>query len=277
MGEVAMSFKIFRKCARDDRYDWKAYVRVGLYYLLRSGERKNFCDIHIGWYPGSGIDTGIFSGPTDAMKDVKNLPRTKESIERYRNDHDVRPGLTITNGGIVKFMHSAKRKTIDAWLLGPLQFEGRPYGSLVAELEGLSFGKATIKWTTTDPKTHKERDLSDPQAHRYLVTFPKNYAGHFHGCKLLASTYADGMRPHAAWRDNVIWDGGTTVHYKDDCAPGEKNYIAPGPPPPLEAALGAARGVLSPALLPREVVRVEWKVEDYADQQTECQTYDRHG
>jgi hypothetical protein len=243
---------------------------------MRDGERTNFCDVHFGWVPGDPIDRGVYSGPKEAVNEITRYARSHEAIARYRDKGEVRSDLALTAGGIATLVHSHKRKTFDVWMFGPLLFEGAAYGSLVAELTGLELGKHGHKFTPIDEKTGKEREKSDPKYQRFLVKFPKDYSLHYHPCKLWGSTYADGNHP-SKWIDvNVIYDGGSTVHFKDDHAPGEKDYVPPGYQS-LVDALREARTSLTPAFLPKNAVKVVWKIEDYASDQTVCQIYSRKG
>ena len=270
-----MTLEVFRKC--DAKYDWFAYVRFGLYYVSRGGERTNFCDIHFGWLPTEPIDYGVFSGPKDSTKDITRYGRTQEAIRRYDRDHKVHSDLVLSGGGRAKLVQNSKRKTIDVWLFGPVLFEGVGYGSLVAELAGLELPKTAIKRTPIDEKTGKERDIYDPKKVRYLVFYPKNYASRYHACTLWGSTYSDGTKPRAPGDDNIIHDGGSTVHYEDNRAPGEKDYVKPGPAPALTDALESARTSLKMAFLPKNAIRVEWKIEDYSANLTDCQVLERGG
>lgn len=271
-----MTLKVFQHC--DNKYDWNAYIRIGLYYGMRDGSRVNFCDVHFGWIPGEPVERGIFSGPKDSTNQITRYARSKEAIERYREKGDVRSDLALTAGGIALLTHSKTRNTFSIWMFGPVLSEGVAYGSLVAELEGFELGKHGHKWTPIDPKTGKERDQYDPKNQRYLVEFPKSYKKHrFHPCKLWGSAYADGMTPRAPGYEGIIRDGGSTVHYEDGYAPGEKFYVKPGPAPPLKDALKEARASLQPAFLPKNALKVVWTVEDFASDQTVCQVYSRGG
>jgi hypothetical protein len=270
-----VGLKIFRKC--DSKYDWVAYIRFGLYYMFRNGERSNFCDIHLGWIPGDPIDEGVYSGPKDAVSQITRYDRSGEAVRRYKDDQRVRPDLALTAGGRAKFVRSNKRTTMDIWLFGPLLSEGVAYGSLVAELEGLELPKTGHQFTPIDEKTGKERNETDPKSQRYLVFYPKNYGLRYLPCTLWGSTYAEGPRPSAPGNDNVIYDGGSTIHYKDDHAPGEKDYVKPGPAPPLIDALRDARASLKLAFLPKNVTKVVWKIEDFSAGLTSCQVLDRGG
>lgn len=270
-----MTLKAFKKC--DAKYDWYAYIRIGLYFVMRTGQRTNFCDVHLPFLPTEPLDLGYFSGPTDAMNDITRLARSQEASKRFRVEHKVNSDLTLTNGGVAKLVHSKKRNSMDVWLFGPLLFSDLPYGALVAELKELTLGRSGHKFTPVDPATGQERDASDPKGQRYLINFPKNYGLHYHPCHLLGSKYADGLHPSAPGRDYIIQDGGSTVHWEDGHGPGEKDYVPPGPAPDLIDALRTARQDLSAAVLPRDAVRVEWKIEDFAGDQTVCQIYQRSG
>jgi hypothetical protein len=270
-----MTLKIFRQC--DSKYDWDAYIRFGLYYVSRSGERSNFCDIHLGWIPGDPIDVGVYSGPKDAMNQITSYDRSQEAVKRYKDDRKVHSDLVLTAGGRAKFVHSNKRKTMDIWLFGPLISEGVAYGSLVAELEGLELPKTGHKFTPIDEKTGKDRETTDPKNQRFLVFYPQNYGSRYHACTLWGSTYSEGPSPSAPGSDAVIRDGGSTIHYKDDRAPGEKNYVKPGPAPPLIDALQDARSSLKLAFLPKNAIKVVWKIEDFSAGLTSCEIIDRGG
>jgi hypothetical protein len=45
----------------------------------------------------------------------------------------------------------------------------------------------------------------------------------------------------------------------------------------MESALSAFRKRMNAAVLPRNVIKAAWKVEDYADELTVCETYARGG
>ncbi len=112
---------------------------------------------------------------------------------------------------------------------------------------------------------------------RFLVAFPKDFGLRYHPCKLWGSVYSEGTTPWAPGLDNIIRDGGSTIHYKDNRAPGEKDHVKLGPPPSLKEAIRDARASLQPAFLPQNVTKVVWKIEDFAADQTVCQTYSRNG
>ena len=177
----------------------------------------------------------------------------------------------MTAGGRTKLLYSHRRKAPDAWLFGPLLHEGVPYGSLVAELEGWKAPKEGHKFTNEiDPKTGKERENSDAKSQRYLVAFPKDYGKHFHPCKLWGSSYSEGFRPKALFHDHILRHYGASIRVTE---------YEPSPAKPLEfiEAISSARAQLYSAFLPKDAIRVEWKIEDYAADQTVCQTYARHG
>jgi hypothetical protein len=93
----------------------------------------------------------------------------------------------IAAGGFAMFPHSRKRKSYDIWLLGPLSFLDRAYGSLIIELSGYESRKIFSRRDSWDKIT-------------YWTEFPKGAPGHFHHCKLLQS----GLHPQAGASDSSI-------------------------------------------------------------------------
>jgi hypothetical protein len=264
-----MTLKAFQKC--DNKYDWFAYIRIGLYYVMCTGQQTNFCDIHFGWLPGEAIDLGAYSGPKEAVNEITRYDRSRDAVARYRdNPWNVHSDLELSAGGRAKMVYSRKRKTPDVWLFGPLLSEGVPYGSLVAELDGFEFGKSGHKFTDIDKKTGKELAHSDPKSQRFIEVFPKNYGVHFHPCKLFGSSYAEGLRPTALFHDHFIRHFGATIRVTDY----ESN---PAKAPELKEALTSARSQLWQAFLPKDVTRVVWKIEAFASDRTVCQLYAGNG
>jgi hypothetical protein len=247
-----MTLKTFQKC--DNKYDWMAYIRIGLYFVTKKGERQNFCDIHLGGIPKEVTQNGIFSGPKDSTKDITRLGRSQAAQKRYFLEGKVNSDLDLSAGGQAKPFVNKDTKTLDVWLFGPLLLEGVPYGSLVARLEGFEFPKATSqnKIDYTQPDDVVEKQHSDPKFQRFKLIPPKGWTLKFHPCQLLGGDYSEGSSPQPTDR-------------------------ASKSAPSLGKALGAARHRLSPAILPSNVTKVIWKVEDVADELTVCEIYERHG
>jgi len=247
-----MTLKTFQKC--DNKYDWSAYIRIGLYYVTKKGERQNFCDIHLGGLPSEITLRGIFSGPKDSANTITRLTRSQAAQKRYFLEGTVNPDLDISAGGQAKSFVNKETNTLDVWLFGPVLLEGVPYGSLVARLDGFVFPKATHqnKLDYTQPDAVLDKQRTDPKFQRYKLIPPKGWTLSFHPCKLLGSDYSEGTRPQPTDRAS-------------------KNA------PTLGKALGEARHHLNPVILPQSVTKVIWKVEDVGDELTECQIYDRHG
>src|SRR5262245_34922686 len=249
-----MTFKIFSKC--DKTSDWFAYVRVGLYFVTKSGDRENFCDIHFYGLPEKvmNLKRGTFSGPTDSVKQVTHLNRSAAAQERYFRDGAVNSDLDIQNGGWVEAMWDAKQKVQDVWLLGPLEFFGTAYGSLVARLEGWQDSKSTYqsKIDYSLPDKEVEKQHHNPKLQRFRLIPPKAWNHKFLRARLLGSSYSEGVTP----------------------LPTDK---AEKTKPSIAQALGSARHHLSLAILPKDIVKVAWKVEDFGDQLFECETYERRG
>jgi hypothetical protein len=99
----------------------------------------------------------------------------------------------------------------------------------------------------------------------------------YHPCTLSSSDYSEGRKPWRAPDDNIIQDGGSTKHYKDNRAPGEKDYVKPAPAPELNDALAKARSSLDAVFLPKNATKVVWKIEDFSSNLTLCQVYSRDG
>ncbi len=272
-----MTLEIFKKC--ESKYDWFAYIRFGLYFVMRDSSRKNFCDVHLGWLPTEKIDRGIYSGPKDKVNEITRYNRSDEAVTRYENKQQVHSDLDITAGGAAKIVYSKDHKATDIWLFGPLLLNKVPFGSLVAELEGFVTPKTQYKETPIDEKTGAKRKSGDPKARRYLAIFPRDYGQRYHPCKLWGSSYAEGMQPRAPRDENIDWDHatGTEFHWKDNRAPGEPGHTPPPRAPDLVDALTKARASLQAVSLPDGATRVEWKIEDYSSELTECQLYDRGG
>ena len=247
-----MTLKTFQKC--DKRYDWYAYIRIGLYFVTKPGERQNFCDIHLGGIPSEITLNGIFSGPTDSANTITRLTRSQAAQKHYFLEGTVNSDLDISAGGQAKPFVNKDTNSLDVWLLGPLLLEGAPYGSLVARLEGFVFPKATSqnKVDYTQPEDVIEKQRTDPKFQRYKLIPPRGWTLSVHPCKLFGSDYSEGTSPQPTDR-------------------------ASKSRPTLGKAIGAARHRLGPAILPQNVTKVIWKVEDAADELTECQIYDRHG
>jgi hypothetical protein len=264
-----MTLKAFQGC--DNKYDWGAYLRIGLYYEMRTGGRTNFCDVHFGWTPTNGIHNGAYSGPNDSVNHITRYERSQDAVNRYQANRDIHSDLALSAGGRAKLVYSHKRKAPDVWLFGPVLHEGVPYGSLVAELEGWQAPKEGHKFTNEiDPKTGKERELSDPKSQRFLVAFPKNYGKQFRPCKLWGSSYSEGYRPKALFHDRIIRHYGASIRVTE-------YEPKPAKLPELMEALTSAGPQLWRAFLPKDATRVMWKIEDFAGDQTQCQVYDRHG
>jgi hypothetical protein len=252
-----MSF--FKKC--DKRYDWYAYVRIGIYFVLKNGQRYNLCDVHIGEVPGELFTKGVYSGPKDGVRDVRRLGRTAQEIQKYddefihtppgKESYGVHSTLDVREGGWAQPVLSPNRKKLDIWLFGPVQFSGSAYGSLVIELNGFEMPTHKTELHPIDKKTGQPRELGDPQRSRFKIKFPRSYGLKYLPAKIWGSSYSDGRNPR----------------------PTNMSIT----PLPLLDALDGARSECWPAVLNPLVARVEWKVEEHAGELTECELYERKG
>jgi hypothetical protein len=260
-----MTLKTFQKC--ENKYDWYAYVRIGLYLVNKRGERVNFCDVHLGGLPakdGDMLIQGVFSGPKDSVKQINRLERSKEAKQRYFLDGKVHSDLDISAGGIARLIFgkvNTNRRDLYIWLLGPLLFEGTAYGSLVCQLSGWVSPKATHQWTgkidyaepgDIEGMKREDEQRTDPKNQRYKLVIPKGFGGKYLPCKLWGSDYSEGTRPRS---------------------PDRAEKTAPS----MESALTAAKKRMNAAVLPVNTIRALWKVVDYADELTVCETFARSG
>ena len=260
-----MTLKTFQQC--NNKYDWYAYIRIGLYLVNKRGERVNFCDVHLGGLPaqdGNMLIQGVYSGPKDSANQITRLERSKEAKSRYFLEGKVNSDLDISAGGVARLIFgkvNKNQKDLYIWLLGPLLFEGTAYGSLVAQLSGWVNPKATHQWTKKidyaepgdmEGMKREEEQRSDPKSQRYKMVIPKGFGSKYLPCTLWGSDYSEGTRPRSPDR-------------------------AVKATPSMESALTAFRKRMSAAILPRNVVKAVWKVEDYADELTVCETYARGG
>jgi len=231
-----------------------AYIRIGLYYVTKKGERQNFCDVHLGGIPSEVTQRGIFSGPKDSANQITRLGRSKAAQERYFLEGKVNSDLDLSAGGQARPLVNKELNVLDVWLFGPLLLENVAYGSLVARLEGFQFPKATYqsKIDYTQPDDVVDKQHSDPNFQRFKLVAPKNWGLKFLPCKLLGGDYSEGTNPLSTDR-------------------------ASKSAPSLGKALGDARHRLQPAFLPTNVTKVAWKIEEFADELTECEIYARHG
>lgn len=247
-----MTLQTFQQCNK--KYDWMAYIRIGLYFVTQKGERKNFCDIHLGGLPSEVTLKGVFSGPTDSANDITRLARTEAAQKRYFLEGEVNSDLELNAGGLARTFFNRDEKALDVWLFGPLLFERVAYGSLVARLTGFEFPKSTYenKIDYTLPEDEIDKLRTDPAYKRFKLVPPKGWTSKFHAGKLLGSDYSEGTLPQPTDRASKV-------------------------PPSLNKAVGDARHRLQPAFLPKTVTKMNWKVEDVADELTECELYSRHG
>ncbi|MCP5159240.1 MAG: hypothetical protein H6975_07425 [Gammaproteobacteria bacterium] len=246
-----MAANLFKNC--DKRYDWFAYMRIGLYYFTRHGESINFCDIHLGGVPPELISkSGVYSGPKDSPNQIKRFERKQSEKDRYIYQNIVHSDLELTTGGVAQpIVINKAKKMMDIWLFGPLLFEGAPYGSLIVELTGLDLPESRHRFSPVDEKTGKPRKTTDPKYNRFEVIFPKSYGSRYRPCTLWGSSYSDGRYP-------------TQPKMSEE-------------PLFLMDALEYARLLKHHVVLPKNVTKVMWRIEDFAGELTVCQLMERKG
>jgi hypothetical protein len=154
-----------------------ASERLGFYLVSRNGEHTPLCDVvSYGPYLDRIWHNILYTGPSQKSITAIRHKRTPGEVTAYEEHHEVGLENDIAVGGYAMFLHSRKRKSFDIWLLGPLSFLGRSYGSLIIELSGYESRKIFSKRDSRDNMT-------------YWTEFPKRMSGHFHHCKLLQSGF----------------------------------------------------------------------------------------
>jgi hypothetical protein len=197
------------------------------------------------------MEKGVYSGPKDSARQVNQLDRSGRVQYQYDVYDQVNSDLDLAAGGWARLLKNEKRQAFDAWLFGPLLFEGMACGSLVVELDGLEVPKGSHKFSSIDEKTGKLRSHKDPKYNRYKAIFPRNYGLYYKPCKLFVSRYSEGRLPRTP--DMAL------------------------SAPPLLGVLEDYGTQLQPACLPSKATKVVWKIEEYAGELTECQIYQRAG
>jgi hypothetical protein len=171
---------------------WKepktAFERIGLYYVTNAGY-FNFCDIHLIWSHGTNMVTDFdpdhyhqsyFTGPRGAVKDITSFDRRNVYKSVYnKNDNPQMSKLNLESGGFAFVRKDQMNEKIwNAWLFGPLTFEGAPYGSLLVKIEGF---KLPVMKPYVD---EKRRFWSKP-------IFPANNGTYFQPCTLWGSDFSE--------------------------------------------------------------------------------------
>lgn len=244
----------------DNKYEWFAYTRIGLYYVTRSGKHINICDVHLGGLGPESMQGGYYTGPTDSVDRIKTMNRDEDDVYDYEHFRikSYPDNLGLAGGGLVHALRHKTRKTFHLWLYGPILFNTVPYGSLVAELHGLDdFPKPTphksIPLDETGEPINTDFHEADSEYNPYQVIFPKSYRSHgYKRCTLWANDFSLVRR-----RSNT------------------KSWGSAGGD--LKKELGSSWKKKWTAILPQRVVRMAWKIEDCASGLTMAQLYNRGG
>jgi hypothetical protein len=105
-----MTLAMFQKC--DKVYDWYAYMRIGLYYGMRGGEQKNFCDIHFNWLPGDPLEIGAIGVLKDGrFRRESSLKELKIPCEESEAGYP--QNLHYTSNSGVKISTSAEASAVE--------------------------------------------------------------------------------------------------------------------------------------------------------------------
>lgn len=237
---------------------WFSYERIGLYYRTRKG-RRNFCDLHFwgaaddlgkkGRSPGDRPHghQGSYAGPKSPIiptyfdkklqtkKAFDENQRTNDDYELYDRicrehaEPDWEAAFSaacarrgVDRGGVAQVIYT-DRNTYDCWLFGPLRLDGSgAYGSLVADLEGFD----EYLWDNRMDPFDKPRTTPPPTG-RWPHPI-KGRVGVFRSCALWGS--------HDTGRNVTISQ--------------------------MSSYLTDPKRSMFPAFLPRDVISIEWKVED---------------
>lgn len=246
----------------DNKYEWYAYTRIGLYYVTRSARHINICDIHLGGLGPESMGGGFYTGPTDCVDQIETLTRTEQDV--HWGDHfetnSYPDNLGLAGGGLVHALSHKTRKTFHIWLYGPLLFNKIPYGSLVAELHGMKFPKRApykdIPLDETGERIKTDFYEADSEYNPYQIIFPKSYRSPaYKRCILWGNDFSLGRHSHT--KHPQLW---SNAAYGD-----------------LNKQLGAAWKKKWTAPLPQRVVRMAWKIENCASGLTMAQLYNRRG
>ena len=154
-----------------------ASERLGFYLVSSKGERTPLCDVvSYGSYLDRVWHNILYTGPSQKSITAIRHRRTPGEVAAYEKHHEVGLENDVAAGGFAMFLHSRKHKSYDIWLLGPLSFLDRAYGSLIIELSGYESRKIFSRRDSWDKMT-------------YWTEFPKGALGHFHHCKLLQTGF----------------------------------------------------------------------------------------
>ena len=111
--------------------------RLGLFVTTKEYGLENFADVHI------SLSTTVtntvkawYSGPTDSIRQISNLTRSRREREEYQDMRSVSAGLDIANGGEA-LVSGGGATALDLWLFGPLVVLDRfQVGTLLLKLTG---------------------------------------------------------------------------------------------------------------------------------------------
>lgn len=242
---------------------WFNYERIGLYYRTRRHGRVNFCDLHfwgsMGDLGNKGVKAGdsdphghngTYSGPKSPIVPYAKRGPTIDAYDRYdlcrtAGDPDWDEGYgvicgqhSVTGGGNAHIVYT-ERKTYECWMLGPIGLEGSGgYGSLIADLEGFAEHPWIHPFVKFPPGGLKEPPKTGPWDHP-----EQGRVGVFRPCALWGS--------HETGRGVKPWD--------------YRSYFA-----------DPARNMF-PAAIPKGVISIEWKVEDWGAKLTEDEVMQKAG
>jgi hypothetical protein len=219
-----------------------SFERVGLYFTGEKGAGINFCDLHFFNSPGDRYyRDSYYTGPTSTIQQaLGNFVRSKKQVDAYYKTETVAKELDIARGGKALLTYSKASNLFEVWLIGPLLFGDKPFGSLSVELRG---------WT--GPSYRVEHDpKSGIKGRIAYARFPSGYVGRSRPAKLWGSAITP---PDEKYTDINYYNAKLIEHLK------------------------AMKKYSWEAELPKGVKGVYWKVEAASGRKTDCYVLEQHG
>jgi hypothetical protein len=247
---------VMHRCDKDRSY---AYERLGLYYVT-GGKNVPFLDLYLNFYvspywhaPTKQLDA-YYTTPGRAIKDLDIEVITRKKLRKQVFEDNAAPlsSLYIENGGEALFVKNKKADVTDCWIFGPLLFQGKEYGSIVAELQ--NFKWPIVHQRVRPGQKHDYTDSPENVRNRIetTVTFPTMHGTQFETCILWGSNWKLGRWGYKQNGINMTEDE-FLMNLKDYRA--EAVRVTPAPP----------------------VKGVAWRLDAKSANATECELYEEHG
>ena len=237
----------------DNKYEWYAYTRIGLYYTTRSGKRINICDVHLGGLGPESMSGGFYTGPKNSPDQIKTFKRSEQEVfwGDHWDDGSDPDNLGLSGGGLAHALSPKNSNKLHLWLYGPIMLNRVPYGSLVAVLYDMEFPKRKpYKLIDDQQRANSDSYKAESEHNPFQIIFPRGYRSrHYRKC--------------------VLWGN---MFY-----PGETQKLWGPPGSDLNKALKEAWKKKYFVPLPKPVMKMAWKIEDCASGLTMAQLHNRRG